>query len=86
MLPIDFLGTNITFTKPAGWKDEDCSDLQAFLGIGEDGNHFVLTAWKPSKEDIDAINRGEPIYMKTTGAGFIPTFMFTLNENDEPNF
>lgn len=84
-MPVDFPGTNITFTKPAGWKDEDCADLKAMVGVDE-GLPFIITAWKPSKEDIEAINRGEPIYMKTHGAGFIPTFMFTMNENDEPNF
>lgn len=85
MMPVDFPGTNITFTKPAGWKDEDCADLKAMVGAHDDGSYFVLTAWKPSKEDIEAINRGEPIYMKTHGAGFTPTSMFTIDADGNPN-
>lgn len=46
---------------------------------------FILTCWQPSKEDIEAINRGEPIWLRTLGMGFAPTELFTTNEKGEIN-
>src|SRR5205807_925867 len=34
-------------------------------GIDADDYPYFLTAWKPSYEDLQALNRGEPIYVKT---------------------
>lgn len=47
---------------------------------------FYMTAWKPNKEDIEAINRGEPIYIKTLSKSLPPMAVFTLDENNEGNF
>lgn len=53
-----------------------------------DNNKFTyfLTAWKPNYEDLQALNRGEPIYIKTLSNGLPPMSLFTMNENNEPNF
>ena len=47
---------------------------------------YYLTAWKPSYEDLQALNRGEPIYIKTIAQGLPPMAVFTLDENKEPNW
>lgn len=47
---------------------------------------YYLTAWQPNKEDIDAVNRGEPIYIKTLSKGLPPMAVFTLDENGNGNF
>lgn len=80
MLPVDFEGTNIVLGPPIGWTEEDCTSISAFKSVDESGQPFFLTAWKPNKEDLDALNRGEPIYLKTIGEGYPPTAMFTLDE------
>jgi hypothetical protein len=50
-------------------------------------NHpYYMTAWKPNKEDLDALNRGEPIYIKTLSKGLPPMAVFTLDENHNGNF
>lgn len=46
---------------------------------------YYVTAWKPSYEDLQAMNRGEPIYIKTLSTGLPPMAVFTLNENNELN-
>lgn len=46
---------------------------------------YYLTAWKPSYEDLQALNRGEPVYVKTVAHGLPPMALFTLNEQGQPN-
>jgi len=50
-----------------------------------DGFRYFLTAWMPNKEDREAINRGEPIFIKTVSNGLPPMALFTLNEKGEAN-
>lgn len=57
-----------------------------FTGIDNSEFPFFITAWKPNKEDIDAINRGEPIYIKTLAVQLPPMAVFTIDENGEGNF
>lgn len=46
---------------------------------------YYLTAWKPNKEDIEAINRGEPVYIKSISTGLHPMAVFTVDEKGELN-
>lgn len=58
---------------------------------------FWLMAWQPSKEDIEAFNRGEPMYLQiTTGARkdaegniqiapLVPHVPFTLDAEGKSN-
>ena len=50
---------------------------EAFSGIDEDGYQYFLTAWKPSYEDLQLLNRGEPIFVKTICNGLPPMALFT---------
>lgn len=56
-----------------------------YEAIDADQFPFFLTAWKPNKEDLEALNRGEPIYVKTISNGLPPMGLFTLDENGEVN-
>lgn len=56
-----------------------------YAGIDTQNFPFYMTAWQPNKEDIEAINRGEPIYVKTLSKQLPPMSLFTLDENREPN-
>lgn len=85
MMPIDFPGTNKEFIKPDSMTDEQCLPLRAYMDKDANGIDFILTAWQPSKEDIEAINRGEPIYVKVTGKGLPPMLLLTVNEEGKPN-
>lgn len=79
MLPIDFENANFTFTKPDNMTEEQCSDLRVFRGQWADGTPCIISKWQPSKEDIEAINRGEGIYLSITGSGMPPVAIFTEN-------
>ena len=85
MIPVDFEGTNLVLNKPSDMTDEECSPIKAHAGVDAAGYPFILTAWMPNIDDVEAIKRGEPIYLKVIGSGFQPTAMFTLNEKGEAN-
>ena len=85
MLPVDFQGSNLDLNKPEDWTDEQCGSMRAWYGKAPDGTPGFITAWQPSREDLDALNRGEPLYLRTLGEGFPPTAMFTFNEAGEAN-
>lgn len=55
-------------------------------GIDTDNFPYYLTAWKPSYEDLQALNRGEPIYVKTVSKQLPPMALFTLDEKGNGNF
>jgi hypothetical protein len=55
-------------------------------GVDAEGYSYYLTAWKPSYEDLQALNRGEPIYVKTLSVQLPPMALFTLDENGGGNF
>ncbi|HRS66203.1 MAG TPA: hypothetical protein P5519_10010 [Spirochaetia bacterium] len=59
--------------------DEQCGDLTVFRGNTSDGMPCIISKWQPSKEDIEAINRGDGIYLSITGHGMPPVSLFTEN-------
>lgn len=46
---------------------------------------FTLSAWKPSKEDLEALNRGEPIWVRILSHVVFPMSLFTVDANGEIN-
>lgn len=55
-------------------------------GVDQANYPYYITAWKPSYEDLQALNRGEPIYVKTLSKQLPPMALFTLDENNQGNF
>jgi len=86
MLPVDFEGTNLTLNKPSEMTDEQCQSVKAFKGIDQEGFPFILLAFKPNYEDIEAIKAGRPIMLKIiTAASIPPVAMYTYDENFNAN-
>jgi len=79
MLPTIFPEQNFTFGKPADMTDEQCSSLSVWKGKDQNGFPVIISKWMPSKEDIDAINNGEGIYLTITGHGMPPVSIQTEN-------
>jgi len=84
MQPVHFEGAR-EIGKPKDMTDEQCMSIWAYNNIDTAGFPFWLTAWKPSYEDLQALNRGEPVYVRTVSHGLPPMSLFTLNENGECN-
>jgi hypothetical protein len=80
--------------KPEDMTDEQCTSTYAKqydinFGPGTDGNVVIgkawLQAWQPNKEDIEAMNRGEPVYIQIISYGLPPVSLFTLDKNGQSN-
>lgn len=79
MLPTTFPEQNKIFVKPELMTDEQCYSLPAFKGKDANGFPVIVSKWMPSKEDIEAINRGEGIYLQITSDIHPPLCLFTEN-------
>ena len=84
-MPVHFEDSNLTLKKPRNMTDEQCSDLTAYRGVDNSGFPYILTGWMPNREDIEAINEGRPIYIKTIGEAFAPLSIFTLDQEGNCN-
>jgi hypothetical protein len=100
MQPVSFEGAT-EIKKPPSMTDEQCMSVWAKYGftalvgfkvppaayteIDSDNYRFFLTAWKPSWEDLQALNRGEPVYIKTIANGLPPMAVFTMDEKGNCN-
>ena len=93
MRPVDFEEADITMTEPKGMEDNviPIRALRDNLEIPdpESGEtrlyNYFITAWKPNKEDLEALNRGEPIYVQIIYPGLPPMSLFTLNTQGDRN-
>lgn len=84
MIPVFFEGSK-EIKRPESMTDDQCMSVWAIQGTDTHGFYFFIEAWKPSYEDIQAINRGEPIYIKIVHNVLPPIAMFTLDEKGEVN-
>ena len=85
MMPIPFTGSK-PIAKPPNMTDDECSSLEIYQGLTEpEGWPFTLSAWQPSKEDIDAINAGRPIFVRVLSHTVHPLCLFTTDGNGEVN-
>lgn len=57
-----------------------------YAGIDSENFSYYMTAWQPNKEDLEALNRGEPVYIKTLCKQLPPMAVFTMDENNNGNF
>lgn len=76
MQPVTFIEKNRTYTKPAGWTDEQCGDLDVFEGPDGQGNTIVISKWQPTDEDRAAIAAGGDVWLRVFGAQ-PPVFLTT---------
>lgn len=82
MMPHHFKEANTIYTKPQGWTDEDCSSISACVATVGNGDKVIVTFWKPSYEDIQAIMAGGGIYMTVFGNGLPPISLTTESPFD----
>lgn len=89
MLPVTLADENLLLGPPLGWTGEECMTVSAYAGIDGGGTPFVVTAWMPSKEDLEALNAGRPLYAKWSGSvspegrpTMAPLALFTLDDKD----
>ena len=85
MIPVDFEGSNVYLRKPENMTDEQCMGIKAWVGTDDAGFLCFITAWQPNKEDLEALNMGKPVYIKTLAVKLPPMSVFTVDEWGKPN-
>jgi hypothetical protein len=84
MMSVPFPDANVELTAPPGLEDK-ILPIKAYSGPDGSGNHCFVTAWKPNRDDLEAINRGEPIYIKVNSFGFAPMAVYTYDDKGHCN-
>lgn len=69
------------FVAPQGMSLSQVGNIHAYRGTvrdcgGLDGADFVVTAWKPTPEDLKRLNEGGQVYLSVLG-GLPPHFLST---------
>ena len=80
MIPVNFEGA-VEIKKPGDMTDEQCTSIWAAHGVNEGGYPFFETAWKPSYEDLQALNNGGTIRVITMSNGLPPMALFVQETN-----
>lgn len=80
MTPTNFPQANKVFKAPPDLEESQCMPLPAYVGIVRggslDGALQVVVAWMPTAEEIEALRRGEPIFLSMMG-GLAPHYLTT---------
>lgn len=100
MLAIEFEGS-VEIKKPPSMTDEECSGLPIYQGTIEKPGQppqfalayvqkdppypMTVSYWKPSKEDLEAMNAGRGIWVQFLSHTVFPMSVFTLDEKGEIN-
>lgn len=84
MQPYNFPGS-VKISPLKGVTNEKYLETWAAAGKDSYGNECIVVAWKPSYEDLQALNRGEPVYINITGQVLPSMTVFTLNEDGYSN-
>jgi len=57
MQPTSFDDSNHVFDKPPNMSYEECEALSVFVGPDQTGQTVVISCWKPTKEELEEINK-----------------------------
>lgn len=71
MNPVQFPQANTRFGPPEDLEESQCRNIHAFAGEirggSIDGSLIVITAWKPTEEEIEQLKRGGYVYLTVIG-------------------
>jgi len=87
MKPELFDGVNCDLAKPKDWNDEtmgECASLPVMIIDHDNGQRFIISAWRPSKEDLEVLNSGGLLYLQVYGS-MPPVALYTINGENLPN-
>lgn len=72
MTPVEFPGCNTIFGPPKEMDEQQVCKIAAYahqvVGGSCDGALQIVTAWRPSAEDLERLNNGELVYFSCLGA------------------
>ena len=87
MTPVDFPESNTTFGPPPDLEESQCQTIHAYHGTvprgSVEGAGIVVTAWRPSAEELEALNAGAPVFLTCIG-GLPPHLLSTSFKGATP--
>lgn len=72
MIPTAFDEETGYLNKPANMTDEECECLSVWQGDMDNGMPAVISCWKPTKEELEEINRTGRIWVVVCGNSMPP--------------
>lgn len=80
MTPVEFEGCNAHFGPPSDLEESQCATIHAFQTVVScgscEGAALVVTAWKPTPDELAQLNAGNPVFLSVLG-GLPPHFLTT---------
>ena len=81
MKAVRFPQATTFFGPPPGLSESQVKMIPAFIGTVQrgsmEGSAMVITAWKPSPDDLARLNQGDPIFL--TFLGSLPPHMVSTD-------
>lgn len=74
MDPVRHPTNNMALTPPKGVSEEECQTLYATSGT-IDGHRAVWSFWKPTPEELAALNEGKPVVFGVWGDKHPPIYL-----------
>ena len=72
MIPTSFDESNHVLDKPPGMTYEQCQALSVWQGESSDGVPLVVSAWKPTREELESIKRTGRVWLIVLGQTMPP--------------
>ena len=57
MFPCSFTEANQIYDKPESMSYDECEALNTFIGLSADGVPVIISCWKPTREELNEINK-----------------------------
>lgn len=84
MTPAKFPEASTSIGPPEGFDESQIGRIDAYVADIRQGNldgvSFVVVAWKPSLEELEQLNKGNLVYLRSIG-GLLPHYIGTSFED-----
>lgn len=78
MVPTSFAEENIVLDKPPELTYDQCEAINAFRGHSTVGLPITITCWKPTRDELEEIQRTGRVWLLTYGFVVPPSIVLGL--------
>lgn len=72
MFPTAFAEENCVLDKPPQMTPDECEPLSVWRGLLTNGTPAVVSCWKPTKDELEEINKTGRIWLVVFGETMMP--------------
>lgn len=81
MIPQKFPAANKHFKAPPDFAESQVRTVPAYIGTIKggscDGQNITVVAWRPTEEELHALNEGAAVHVTWFGLGLVPHMLTT---------